>query len=89
MLEEVRGQDAARAVAGITGLEITVPRGRHVVPLPEGDRYLGFLVRPGGDTPEQVEAASASAGSTPRSTSELVLVELLAAAEPGGDVDDA
>ena len=35
--------DAARAVPGITGLEITVPRGRHVVPLPEGDRYLGFL----------------------------------------------
>ena len=41
---------------GITGLEITVPRGRHVVPLPEGDRYLGFLFAR-ADTPEQVEAA--------------------------------
>ncbi len=56
VLEEVRGQDAARAVPGITGLEITVPRGRHVVPLPEGDRYLGFLFAR-ADTPEQVEAA--------------------------------
>ena len=54
--EEVRGQDAARAVAGVTGLEITVPRGRRVVPLPEGDRYLGSCSR-GRDTPEQVEAA--------------------------------
>jgi biotin carboxylase len=56
VLEEVRGQDAARAVPGITGLEITVPRGRHVVPLPEGDRYLGFLFAR-ADTPERVEAA--------------------------------
>src|SRR5262249_43342796 len=43
VLEEVRGQDAARAVPGIVGLEITVPKGRAIVPLPEGDRYLGFL----------------------------------------------
>ena len=56
VLEEVRGIDAARAVDGVTGLEITVPRGRHVVPLPEGDRYLGFLFAR-ADTPEQVEAA--------------------------------
>ena len=56
VLEEVRGQDAARAVPGITGLEITVPRGRRVVPLPEGDRYLGFLFAR-ADTPEQVEGA--------------------------------
>jgi biotin carboxylase len=56
VLEEVRGQDAARAVPGITGLEITVPRGRAVVALPEGDRYLGFLFAR-ADTPEEVEAA--------------------------------
>jgi biotin carboxylase len=56
VLEEVRGIDAARLVPGITGLEITVPRGRHVVPLPEGDRYLGFLFAR-ADTPEAVEAA--------------------------------
>jgi biotin carboxylase len=53
-LREVRGQDAARNVPGITGLEITMPRGRPVVPLPEGDRYLGFLFARGA-TPESVE----------------------------------
>jgi biotin carboxylase len=56
VLEEVRGQDAARAVAGITGLEITVPRGRTVEPLPEGDRYLGFLFAKAA-TPAAVEDA--------------------------------
>jgi biotin carboxylase len=55
VLREVRGQDAARAVPGVTGLEITVPRGRRVQPLPEGDRYLGFLFAR-GDTPAAVEA---------------------------------
>jgi L-amino acid ligase C-terminal domain 2/ATP-grasp domain len=56
MLRAVDGQDAARAVPGITGLEITVPRGRRVVPLPEGDRYLGFLFAR-GETPDDVEAS--------------------------------
>ena len=56
VLRDVLGQDAARAVPGVTGLEITVPRGRPVRPLPEGDRYLGFLFAR-GDSPEAVEAA--------------------------------
>jgi hypothetical protein len=30
-------------VDGIGGLEITIARGRPVVPLPDGDRYLGFV----------------------------------------------
>jgi biotin carboxylase len=42
-LVAVRGQDDARAVPGIVGLEVTIPRGRAVLALPEGDRYLGFL----------------------------------------------
>jgi len=42
-LVEVRGQDAARAVPDVVGLEITIPRGRPIRALPEGDRYLGFL----------------------------------------------
>ena len=42
-LAGVHGQDAARAVPGIVGLEVTIPRGRLVRALPEGDRYLGFL----------------------------------------------
>jgi biotin carboxylase len=54
VLRGVDGQEAARAVPGVTGLEITVPRGRRVLPLPEGDRYLGFLFAR-GDTPDAVE----------------------------------
>jgi len=30
-------------VEGIGGLEITIARGRPVVPLPDGNRYLGFM----------------------------------------------
>ena len=56
VLREVRGQDEARAVPGMAGLEISIARGRPVQPLPEGDRYLGFLFAK-ADTPEQVEAA--------------------------------
>jgi len=55
-LHEVRGQDDARAVPGVTGLEITIPRGRPVVPLPDGDRYLGFVFAR-GESPADVEAA--------------------------------
>jgi len=55
-LRAVDGRDDARAVAGVTGLEITVPIGRHVEPLPDGDRYLGFLFAR-ADTPAEVEAA--------------------------------
>ena len=54
VLVEVDGQERARAVAGIGGLEITIARGRPVVPLPEGDRYLGFLFARGAD-PASVE----------------------------------
>jgi biotin carboxylase len=56
VLRDVRGQDEARAVPGIAGLEISIARGRPVQPLPEGDRYLGFLFAK-ADTPEQVEQA--------------------------------
>ena len=53
-LVEVGGQAQAHAVEGIEGLRITIPRGRSVVPLPEGDRYLGFLFAR-GLTAEAVE----------------------------------
>ena len=55
-LEAVAGQAAARAVPGIVGLEITIPPGRTVHALPEGDRYLGFLFAR-GEQPADVEAA--------------------------------
>jgi biotin carboxylase len=55
-LDGVGGRDLALAVPGIVGLEITVPPGRALVPLPEGDRYLGFLFAR-GTHPADVEAA--------------------------------
>ena len=55
ILRRVAGQAEALAVPGIDGLEITIPVGQPVVPLPEGDRYLGFLFAR-GDTPQDVEA---------------------------------
>ncbi|MGH2849104.1 MAG: ATP-grasp domain-containing protein [Solirubrobacteraceae bacterium] len=52
----VDGQAKARAVNGINGLHITIARGRQLVPLPDGDRYLGFLFA-NAPTPEAVEAS--------------------------------
>ena len=43
VLEKVSGQADALAVEGVVGLEISIAAGRAVVPLPEGDRYLGFV----------------------------------------------
>jgi biotin carboxylase len=60
VLREVRGQDEARAVPGISGLELSIRPGRPVRTLPEGDRYLGFLFAR-ADTPDEVEAALRSA----------------------------
>jgi biotin carboxylase len=61
-LREVRGVEEARDVPGIAGVEITIAPGRPVEPLPEGDRYLGFMFAKGA-TPEQVEQALRQAHS--------------------------
>lgn len=53
-LREVRGQADARAVPGIEDLTITAEPSDELVPLPEGTRYLGFLLAR-GETPEDVE----------------------------------
>ena len=53
-LREVRGQAEARAVPGVEELTITAEPGDELVPLPEGTRYLGFLLAR-GTTPEGVE----------------------------------
>jgi biotin carboxylase len=75
VLREVRGQEEARAVPGIAGLEISIVRDRPVRPLPEGDRYLGFLFARGED-PAQVERAL-------RAAHELLEIDIdAAAAEP-------
>ena len=56
LLDSVTGQGEALATPGIEGLEITIGPGKPVVPLPEGDRYLGFMFAR-GTTAAQVEAA--------------------------------
>src|SRR5205814_2629896 len=55
-LRAVRGEDAARAVAGIEDVTITAHREQELVPLPEGWQYLGFIFAR-GETPAAVEAA--------------------------------
>ena len=54
-LQEVRGQIEALGVPGVEELMITVQPGEELVPLPEGTRYLGFIIAR-GDCPEEVEA---------------------------------
>jgi len=55
-LRAVAGQDEARAVPGVSDIRITIPAGGRLVPLPEGDRYLGFMFARGA-TPDEVESA--------------------------------
>jgi biotin carboxylase len=54
-LRAVEGQTDARQVPGIEGLVITIPPHKMLTPLPEGDRYLGFMFAR-GETPAAVEA---------------------------------
>ena len=56
ILGEVRGKTAAHCVDGIVEVNITIPIGGEVVPLPEGARYLGFIFAR-AKTPESVESA--------------------------------
>jgi biotin carboxylase len=63
LLREVSGRGAAMEVDGVVGVEITVPIGRPLVPLPEGDRYLGFVFAR-GQTPADVEKALRTAAAS-------------------------
>lgn len=60
VLRAVEGRENATAVPGITGLTITIPAGQRVLPLPDGDRYLGFIFAE-ADTPDEVEKALTAA----------------------------
>jgi biotin carboxylase len=62
VLRAVEGRAEALAVPGVTGLTITIPPGQRVRPLPDGDRYLGFIFA-SGDTPAQVEQALTAASA--------------------------
>ncbi len=61
-LTGVVGLDEARQVPGIDDITITIPTGRRVEMLPEGDRYLGFVFAGGAD-PESVETSLRQAGN--------------------------
>jgi len=57
----VGGQAEAKAVPGVTDVQITMAPGREVAPVPEGNRYLGFVFAR-ADTPARVEQALRRAG---------------------------
>ena len=56
VLRRVTGIEAARGIAGIEDVIVSIPLGETLVPVPEGNKYLGFIFAR-GDTPEAVEAA--------------------------------
>jgi len=56
VLRSVGGVDEAARVAGVREVAITARAGEEVVPLPEGNKYLGFIFAT-GDHPEGVVAA--------------------------------
>ncbi len=56
VLKGVEGKEEAMAVPGIVEVDISIHIGGRVVPLPEGERYLGFIFAK-GERPEEVESA--------------------------------
>ncbi|MHB8329683.1 MAG: ATP-grasp domain-containing protein [Acidimicrobiales bacterium] len=59
----VDGSERALAIPGVTGLELTIAPGRPVAPVPEGNRYLGFVFARGRE-PVEVEFALRTALAT-------------------------
>jgi hypothetical protein len=54
VLEKIQGAEAARAIPGVTALEITARLHDYLAAWPEGSSYLGFLFAT-GNTAEEVE----------------------------------
>ena len=54
VLERVEGQEEAQMVPGVGEVVMTAKPGDQLIPLPEGKRYLGFVVARGAH-PEEVE----------------------------------
>jgi biotin carboxylase len=54
--QDVEGVDRAKAVAGVEDVVITAKQGQHLVKLPEGASYLGFIFARAA-TPAEVESA--------------------------------
>lgn len=63
ILGAVHGRTASHRIDGIVEVNITIPIGGEVVPLPEGARYLGFIFAR-AETPAAVEAALREAHKT-------------------------
>jgi biotin carboxylase len=51
-LISVPGREMVLGLPGVDGIEVSVPLGGRIVPLPEGDRYLGFIFAHGQDSRE-------------------------------------
>ncbi len=62
VLRGVHGLEEARATALVEEVTMTVHSGAELVPLPEGDRYVGFIVAK-GQAPDDVERALREAHS--------------------------
>jgi biotin carboxylase len=62
ILKGVDGIDSALEVVGIRSIEITMPPGTSIRPVPESDRYLGFIFASGPD-PATVESSLRQAHS--------------------------
>ena len=48
----VRNTEAVAEIEGVREVTITIAPGREVRPLPEGDRYLGFIIADGEEAAE-------------------------------------
>jgi biotin carboxylase len=69
ILRHIAGLEQARAVPGIEEIDITARLHYPIVPLPEGDSYLGFIFARGA-TPAEVEGALRAAHGCLRFTIE-------------------
>jgi hypothetical protein len=67
MLRRIDGLEAACAVPGVEEIDITAKLNYPLVPLPEGDSYLGFIFARGA-TPDEVEATLRAAHAQLRFT---------------------
>ncbi len=61
-LTGIEGVDETLGIEGIDKIDITIPIGRLVTPLPDGDRYLGFVFAT-GLTPDDVQRSLARAAA--------------------------
>lgn len=83
LLKKVEGVAAAEAVPGIESVQLTAKLNQPLVPLPEGESYLGFIFAR-GDAPENVEAALRDAHRQLRFTIEEILPLSLVSNGPAG-----